>query len=82
MAITEAVDENGNVVLDFESFLQTVPAEFYIEGQDPSNIHNVCKENAIAILSQIINKIFIFFNISASYIYATSCRSIDSPLSL
>ena len=48
MAITEAKDENGNVVLDFEGFLQTVPEEFYIEGQDPSNIHNVCMENAIA----------------------------------
>lgn len=48
MAITEAVDDLGNVVLDFESFLQTVPTEFYIEGQDPSNIHNVCMENAIA----------------------------------
>lgn len=48
MSITEAVDENGDVVLDFEEFLQSVPEEFYIEGQDPSNIHNVCKENAIA----------------------------------
>lgn len=48
MAITEAVDDAGNVVLDFAGFLQTVPAEFYIEGQDPSNIHNVCMENAIA----------------------------------
>ncbi len=48
MAITEAKDESGNVVLDFEGFLQTLPEEFYIEGQDPSNIHNVCKENAIA----------------------------------
>lgn len=48
MAITEAKDENGQVVLDFEGFLQTVPEEFYIEGQDPSNIHNVCMANAIA----------------------------------
>ena len=48
MSITEAKDENGNVVLDFETFLQSVPTEFYIEGQDPSNIHNVCMENAIA----------------------------------
>ncbi len=48
MAITEAKDSLGGVVLDFEEFLQTVPEEFYIEGQDPSNIHNVCKENAIA----------------------------------
>lgn len=48
MSITEAKDENGDVVLHFEEFLQTVPEEFYIEGQDPSNIHNVCMENAIA----------------------------------
>ena len=48
MSITEAKDETGQVVLDFEGFLQTVPEEFYIEGQDPSNIHNVCMENAIA----------------------------------
>lgn len=48
MSITEAKDENGQVVLDFEQFLATVPEEFYIEGQDPSNIHNVCMENAIA----------------------------------
>ena len=48
MAITEAIDDAGNVVLDFAGFLQTVPTEFYIEGQDPSNIHNVCMENAIA----------------------------------
>ncbi len=48
MSITEAVDDNGDVVLDFKGFLQSVPEEFYIEGQDPSNIHNVCKENAIA----------------------------------
>lgn len=48
MAITEAKNGSGDVVLNFEDFLETVPEEFYIEGQDPSNIHNVCMENAIA----------------------------------
>ena len=48
MAITEAIDDSGQVVLDFPGFLKTLPPEFYIEGQDPSNIHNVCMENAIA----------------------------------
>lgn len=48
MSIVEASDEGNQVVYSFKDFLETVPAEFYIEGQDPSNIHNVCKTNAIA----------------------------------
>lgn len=48
MSIVEATDVNGKVVFSFKEFLETVPAEFYIEGQDPSKIHDVCKTNAIA----------------------------------